>query len=607
MQAGDKRVKAKEMENPFYNEEEGEEEESDKDALPQPVSVTNTAAENHKNGKDDEEKGGEVGGAPGTDMPDQNGRGNGNEAAAEDVGENDTEDGEDNVEKSSENGDDGGDKGEDTEEDLLELEVNPDEFEDLGVDAANSSQDKESSVEQEEEEIEIIEHVVNLKEMEEDGPPGEEGAPPGGKSNTGPPGEEMNISLPGEELVGSGEEDPVCPPGEESVLLPAPVRVKNGEEAMVAATTEKEKEEDIDERRESVKAKLVQYKKVPRQKGKVSSGILEIVEGEFSGQRVNFPASCLFAWGHHLVNANLMFHLRLGEPMLVALLPKSNTLTARKVWMGANKAEAGKDNLEYRAWILERSLDEETFLQWVTDKLPPKPFFPLKAEQFEAKVIMLIRENPKGDGALVRITTEGDMKDDLVVFERDDFYLCGVHVGEADMRFLLRPGDTVHVNPVELSERERKARVKKFPKLSEFEFRHGSLLAYLGDSRPRGPNVQPEASVELREFLDVKGMTVKEFASMRGGQDEVQDAVDESDSKESTPVPDATAGQASITFPPPQFPPPGPFPWAMGLPPPMGMVPPMVPPGPMMMSMPMPVSQATSTVPPSQNQQVRLG
>ena len=94
--------------------------------------------------------------------------------------------------------------------------------------------------------------------------------------------------------------------------------------------------------------------------------------------------------------------------------------------------------------------------------------------------------------------------------------------------------------------------------MSEFEFRHGSLLAYLGDSRPRGPNVQPEASVELREFLDVKGMTVKEFASMRGGQDEVQDAVDELDSKESTPVPDATAGQASISFPPPQFPPPGP-------------------------------------------------
>ena len=386
--------------------------------------------------------------------------------------------------------------------------------------------------------------------------------------------------------------------------------MKKGEEAKSdnAQTAEKEKEEDLGERRESVKAKLVQYKKVPRQKGKVSSGILEIVEGEFSGQKVNFPASSLFAWGHHLVNANFMYHLRLSEPMLVALLPKSNTLTARKVWMGTNKEEAGKDNLEYRAWLMERGLNEETFLQWVNDKLPPKPFFPLKAELFEAKVIMLIRENPKGDGALVRITTEGDMKDDLVVFERDDFYLCGVHVGEADMRFLLRPGDTVHVNPIELSERERKARVKKFPKLSEFDFRHGSLLAYLGDSRPRGPNVQPEASVELREFLDVKGMSVKEFASMRGGQDESQDGVvDESDSKEATPVPDASVGQATIPFPPPQFPLPGPFPWAMGMPPPMGMVPPMVPPGPMMMPMvPLPVSQATSTAPSSQSQQVKF-
>ena len=356
-----------------------------------------------------------------------------------------------------------------------------------------------------------------------------------------------------------------------------------------------------------MRAKLVQFKKVQRQKGKVSSGILEIVEGEFSGQKVNFPASCLFAWGHHLINANFMYHLRLGEPMLVSLLPQSSTLTARKVWVGSNKAEAGKDNLEYRAWLMERSLNEEAFLRWTSDKLPPKPFFPLKADLFEAKVIMLIRENPKGDGALVRITTEGDMKDDLVVFERDDFYLCGVHVGEADMRFLLRPGDTVHVNPIELSERERKARVKKFPKLSEFDFRHGCLLAYLGDSRPRGPNVQPESSVELREFLDVKGMTVGEFADMRGGQDEVEDNGGEeaSNSKETTPVPDANANQAPIPFPPPQFP--GAFPWAMGMPPPMGMMPPMVPPGSMMMPMvPTPVSQATPTIPSTPNDQVRF-
>ena len=358
-------------------------------------------------------------------------------------------------------------------------------------------------------------------------------------------------------------------------------------------TEDNKKENDLEERQDSVKAKLVQFKKVARQKGKVSSGILEVLEGEFIGQRLNFTASCLFGWGHHLVNANFMYHLRIGEPMLVALSPNpagtGGTNLARKVWLGSNKAEAGKDNLEQRAWLMERSLNEEAFLQWVNDKLPPKPFFPLKVEQYEAKVIMLIRENPKGDGALVRITTEGDMKDDLVVFERDDFYLCGVHVGEADMRFLLRPGDTVHVNPVELSERERKARVKKFPKLSEFEFRHGSLLAYLGDSRPRGPNIQPEASVELREFLDSKGMNVQEFSNMRGGQDDVQET--DPGSKETTPLSDTSSDQATtIPFPPPQFPGSFPPPWAMPMPPPMGIMPPMM----MPTMVPPPMSQATA-------------
>ena len=117
------------------------------------------------------------------------------------------------------------------------------------------------------------------------------------------------------------------------------------------------------------------------------------------------------------------------------------------------------------------------------------------------KVIMLIRENPKGDGALVRIVKEGDMKDNLAVFERDDFYLCGVHVGEADMRFLIRPGDNVNIQIKELTEREKKTRCKKYPKLEEFEFNYTCLLAFTGDIRPRGPNVRPGESQQLKMFL----------------------------------------------------------------------------------------------------------
>ena len=38
-------------------------------------------------------------------------------------------------------------------------------------------------------------------------------------------------AIPGEEVIGPGGGELVCPPGEEPVLLPAPVRVKHGEEA----------------------------------------------------------------------------------------------------------------------------------------------------------------------------------------------------------------------------------------------------------------------------------------------------------------------------------------------------------------------------------------
>ena len=78
----------------------------------------------------------------------------------------------------------------------------------------------------------------------------------------------------------------------------------------------------------------------------------------------------------------------------------------------------------------------------------------------------------------------------------------------------------VTIQPVLYSERERRTRVKRFPKLAEFEVRHGSLLAFLGDERPRGPNTRSEASVELRTFLDTKGITVPEFVAMRGGEED---------------------------------------------------------------------------------------
>ena len=391
-------VEEESIENPFFDEEDEEAEE----ALPEPVGVLE---ENVIGEADDleSEKDATV------DM----------EVVEEDVGDANL-DKSDDVEAVDREGS--------VEEDMLELEVNPAEFKDLaGVDSTTDGS-KAVEVVKEDEDIEIIEHVVTAKKK---------------KFND-------NVKKP--------EQTPVVP------TLPSPVSVQkpkastsNGTKAAVSESPVAISEISLpvveEEEVEVVKAKLVQFRKSSSvmKRGKVEAGVLEVLEGEHKGRTVTFQASATYAWGHHLVQANLMYHLRLGELLLVQLLEaKGSLLLAKRVWLGSRKVpeqEDSGDGLEMRAWLLERSLSQAAFQQWVRDVLPPKPFFPLKSEQFEAKVIMLIRENPKGDGALVRITTDGNMKDDLVVFERDDFYLCGVHLGEADMRFLLRPGDQVKLLP----------------------------------------------------------------------------------------------------------------------------------------------------------------
>ena len=279
-------------------------------------------------------------------------------------------------------------------------------------------------------------------------------------------------------------------------------------------------------------AKLIQLNKSGSYvtKGKVKSGTVEVLDGEYKGKKGFFQVGCCYVWGYHMANANLMYNLRSGDKFQVLITVKEGVavddvevpLLVKKAWLGikSEKPVLSADDLEFATWLIERNLSEEEFLQWISDKLPPKPFFPLKTEVYEAKVIMLIRENPKGDGALVRIVKEGDMRDNLAVFERDDFYLCGVHVGEADMRFLIRPGDTCSIQIRELSEREKKARCKKYPKLEEFEFNYTCLLAYTGEIRPRGPNMRPAESQELRMFLEQKGMSIQEFEEMRNISDD---------------------------------------------------------------------------------------
>ena len=372
----------------------------------------------------------------------------------------------------------------DLDEDMLELEVNKNEFEELGGQVEEKDED---------EDVEIIIGESNRKK--------------GSKDTI-----EFKVPLPiGAAKTKESEPENLNKNKDENISTET---IKNPVLAL----------DDDDE--ETFLAKLVQFNKSSsvKLKGKVTSGILEILDGEHQGKRGLFQVASCYVWGHHLANANLMYSLRAGDKFIVKVTLKSGAvedmevpLIIKKCWIGVKSSDPleALKSVDFSAWLIERSLPETEFLKWVQDQLPPKPFFPLKSELFEAKVIMLIRENPKGDGALVRVTKEGDMKDNLAVFERDDFYICGVHVGEADMRFLIRPGDSLTIQLKELSEREKKAKIKKYPKLDEFEFNHSCLLAYIGESRPRGPNMKPEDSPELKQFLDGKGMNIQEFSQMK--------------------------------------------------------------------------------------------
>lgn len=339
-----------------------------------------------------------------------------------------------------------------------------------------------------------------------------------------PPPPRMSLPTPVKAKSGS-------PKSKEKPKLPTPVRAqapqKNSPHPPPIVETP------------TVQAKVLQLKKPTNTKlqRRVFCGIMEIEDGEHSGKRGFFQTSSTYVWGYHMSQANLLYHIRAGDSFICEVTPAQRDnqdvqLIIKKAWLGikSEDPQTAADNAEFSAWLVDHCLDEEMFLQWVRDDLPPKPFFPLPSKTYEAVVVLLIRETTNtGDGALARITEEGSLKDSLVLFERDDFYVCGVHVGDADMRFLIRPGDGVSCQVQEVTGREKSKMINKYPKIEEYEFNHIGLLAYVGSKRPKSATLKPTDSMELHRFLDGKGLSVEEFGQMR----EIKNK--ESNSKESTP------------------------------------------------------------------------
>merc|ERR1719334_871970 len=59
-------------------------------------------------------------------------------------------------------------------------------------------------------------------------------------------------------------------------------------------------------------AKVVQLRKPSGEKSsaKVVHGIMEVIEGEFSGKRGFFQSSTAYVWGYCLSRANLMYNIK---------------------------------------------------------------------------------------------------------------------------------------------------------------------------------------------------------------------------------------------------------------------------------------------------------
>jgi len=288
-------------------------------------------------------------------------------------------------------------------------------------------------------------------------------------------------------------------------------------------------------------AKIVQFKKPAgdKQDEKVVHGIMEVLEGEFKGLKGFFQGSSSFVWGYSLGRSNLMYYLRPGDVFQVEAYRKTMTavygnmndtqeipLVINKCWLGTKSdiPQTSTENVEFSSWLSDRDLSEFEFKKWINDRLPHKPFFPLQSETYEGTLVQLIREHPKCDGGIVKITSQGTLNGSLVLFEREDLYVCGVSAGAADLRMIARPGDTLHVQVQFMTSRERQSKGKKYPKIEEYEINHSALLAYLGNKRPRGPDQQPKDSLELRAFLDKLGLRLDEFEAMRVESDEASNS-----------------------------------------------------------------------------------
>ena len=255
-------------------------------------------------------------------------------------------------------------------------------------------------------------------------------------------------------------------------------------------------EKDIDDSVVETSAELYEIYKtgnltasVDEEFNTISSGFLQITEGPYENEIISFKNGQLFVWGYQLANANLMYHLRSGDKFHVQVkVEEDGSVTLLKAWLGV-KSDTPVNSQEFSAWLTQKNISKGDFIDWITDKVKRKPFFPLQgcAHEARASTLWTTKRHDKKNGVL-QISTK-NMEGQLVAFTYKDLYIHGVRVSDAKVNLNLLMFSVFNVHLQDVTRSTEKNGIDHYG------------FVYIGE-RPTELNKKPQDCEKLQQFLE---------------------------------------------------------------------------------------------------------
>ena len=183
-----------------------------------------------------------------------------------------------------------------------------------------------------------------------------------------------------------------------------PKDCKSVEKKNVTKPTIVKKVEEVEEETFVHQAKLYQIRRpnnVQDAKARVSSCVLELLDGKHAGRMINAVSVSMYMWGYNLAKANLNSVIKYGDLCQVEykIQPKQDEfvedlLVVKKCHFGprVEKPIRPGNDKSFSVFLSNRGMDETGFLKWVYGQSATKPFFPFVSEIYEASIKEFVRD-----------------------------------------------------------------------------------------------------------------------------------------------------------------------------------------------------------------------